>query len=54
MRGWKTWTAAVLYAAATVVETTFPEYKVIADAIRNVAIALGAIGIGHKIEKGGK
>ena len=49
MNGWKTWAGAALIAIGT--GLSFAGYNEIGEAIKNMGIALTAIGVGHKIEK---
>lgn len=51
MSGWKTWTAAGLFAASAALR--YLGYASIADVVENLATGLGLVGIGHKIEKTG-
>ncbi len=49
MKGWKTWSGAVIVAAGAVLE--YLGYPEIAKTLMALGAALGLIGIGHKIEK---
>lgn len=50
MKGWKTWAAALLLIAIGVYEIGMGETE---SGVGRIAMALGLIGIGHKIEKQG-
>lgn len=52
MSGWKTKLGAVLIVLAPLAEVLgYPEYR---DVVLALGVALGGIGIGHKIEKAGQ
>jgi len=57
MKGWKTWTGAVLiilsaFAAKICVALTVPEYAADASNIcMKAGMALGGVGVAHKVEK---
>lgn len=49
MQGWKTWSGAILIAGSVVLKALGkPHY---ADMVEQTGIALGLVGVGHKIEK---
>ena len=49
MKGWKTWTGAILIAASGILHTV--GLTEIANLITTIGAAIGIVGIGHKIEK---
>lgn len=51
MKGWKTWTGALIIGVSAVVKHF--GYLEVADLLLGVGTALGLIGVGHKIEKRG-
>lgn len=52
MRGWKTWTAIIIYTSGQIVKFMYPEKTELVDAMINtITIPLGMYGIGHKIDK---
>lgn len=54
MTGWKTWTGAALIAIGTLLTTMpalFEAQKEVGEALIGFGVAIGSIGIGHKIEK---
>lgn len=54
MKGWKTWTATIGYGVCEGLKALLPEHAVtIALFQQAVLIPLGAVGVAHKIEKGG-
>jgi uncharacterized membrane protein YiaA len=48
MRGWKTWVAAIGTIALGVYEITEDKIEM---GLGHIAMGLGLIGIGHKVEK---
>lgn len=54
MKGWKTWGGAAVIGIAACLEAMGGEYAVYSKAIMMVGTALGLVGIGHKVEKGGQ
>lgn len=56
MKGWKTWLGAGLVAIGGVLEgmpEMFPGQEAVAKALLAIGAAIGAVGLGHKIEKSG-
>lgn len=51
MTGWKTWVAAIALAALGVIDIVNGDAD---QGMTKLISALGIVGIGHKIEKGGK
>lgn len=49
MGGWKTWFGAAVMAVSAALR--YLGYAEIADALEKFALAIIAVGIGHKIEK---
>lgn len=52
MRLGKTVAGAVVVALAAAVRAKWPEYGEVADAVHGAGLALIAVGIGHKLDKG--
>jgi len=54
MSGWKTWLGMSLIAVGTAMqafETVIPELVAIGDLLIGFGVALGGVGVAHKIEK---
>lgn len=54
MKGWKTWTGAVVLGLAATLEALGGEYGEWAKAVMMAGGALGLVGVGHKLDKAGK
>ena len=52
MSGWKTWLGAALVGCAAAARAL--GYEAISEVLLMLGAALGAVGIGHKIEKANK
>lgn len=49
MRGWKTWTGALIVAASAILQYFGMQAE--AAALLKIGAAMSTVGIGHKIEK---
>ena len=56
MKGWKTWLGMGLVAVGGILESMpemFPGQHAVAKAVMAIGVAVGGVGIAHKVEKAG-